>query len=119
MISYENKNLVRSPRLECDFQQIFYEKEWILSLSRQGGSNFTLIKAEEFQFEHELLPQESYSLSGSPGTFLKCLRCQRLFSQKTPRRRPRISQRPFPGEDFREFVSAVFSTLKSYGYYVP
>lgn len=79
------------------------------SLSRRRGSNSVLIKEEiSVQARASCYRENAYSLSGSPGTFLKCLRCQRLFSQNSGK-----GARPFPREDFHEFVSAVFSTLES------
>jgi len=66
-------------RHECDFRRAFREEKWI----RRGRSNSVLIKMKEsFFFPSPVRARASryresaYPLSGSLGTFLKCLRCQ-------------------------------------------
>lgn len=73
-------------RHECDFRRVFREKEWI----RRGGSNSVLIKMKEstlfpssVRARASRYRESAYPLSGSLGTFLKCLRCQ------SPRRKLR------------------------------
>lgn len=88
---------------------------------RGGGTERKQFRINKNEGIHSLSPararasryrESAYPLSGSPGTFLKCLRCQ-SSRRKLGEGDARFGDVHSPEKIFPEFVSAGFSTFKS------